>query len=206
MMSAHNRTDGDPKWGLVGSVAAAVGASACCLGPLLLLALGIGGAWIGYLTAMEKYRPYWIAATLIFLGLAFFRAYRKPRKGACATGSACKQNAERRNKTLVWVVAVFIFALLALPYFIPFAFGGGPEDGAVPRQITLSVRNMTCSACVVTVKKSLTRVDGVKDVKVTLDPPRAAVLYDPTKIGAERLMEATTKAGFPSAVIPEGGR
>ena len=130
MMSAHNRTDGDPKWGLVGAVAAAVGASACCLGPLLLLTLGIGGAWIGNLTAMGKYRPYWISATLIFLGLAFFRAYRKSRKEACTPGSACKPDAERRTKVLVWVAAVFIFALLALPYFIPFAFGGEiPEGG-----------------------------------------------------------------------------
>ncbi|MEK7375023.1 MAG: heavy metal-associated domain-containing protein, partial [Thermodesulfobacteriota bacterium] len=40
---------------------------------------------------------------------------------------------------------------------------------------------MTCSACTVTVKKSLTRVDGVKDAKVN----------------GERLVDATTRAGFP---------
>ncbi len=69
-----NSTEGErgretPKWGLAGAVAAAIGASACCLGPLLLPALGVGGAWIGNLKAMERYRPYRMAATLVFLGL-----------------------------------------------------------------------------------------------------------------------------------------
>ncbi|MCR4309119.1 MAG: heavy-metal-associated domain-containing protein [Deltaproteobacteria bacterium] len=72
--------------------------------------------------------------------------------------------------------------------------------------MTLSVRNMTCSACAVTVKKSLTRIEGVKDAKVTLRPPQAVVAYDPAKVRMERLVEATTKAGFPSTINPEGGK
>ncbi|MEK7375022.1 MAG: mercuric transporter MerT family protein [Thermodesulfobacteriota bacterium] len=79
---SRKHADGVAKWGLAGAVAAAVGASVCCLGPLLLLALGVGGAWIGNLTAMEKYRPIWTAATLVFLGLAFARVYRKPKGDA----------------------------------------------------------------------------------------------------------------------------
>jgi MerT mercuric transport protein len=47
----------------------------CCVGPLLLLALGIGGAWVGSLTKMEPFRPYFIVLTLLFLGLAFRKLY-----------------------------------------------------------------------------------------------------------------------------------
>lgn len=36
---------------------AAILASTCCLGPLVLVALGVSGAWIGNLTALEPYRP-----------------------------------------------------------------------------------------------------------------------------------------------------
>lgn len=195
-----------PKWGLVGAVTAAVGVSVCCLGPLLLLALGVGGAWIGNLTAMERYRSYWMAATLVFLGLAFFRVYRKPKEVACAPGSACSTHAGRRNKIVLWIVTALVLGLFALPYLISCAYAGGPEEIAVTRQVTLSVRNMTCSTCAVTVKKSLTRVEGVKDAKVTLRPPQAVVSYDPTKVRMERLVEATTKAGFPSTIDPEGGK
>lgn len=42
---------------LIAGVLAAIGASVCCVGPLMLLALGIGGSWVGSLTAMEPYRP-----------------------------------------------------------------------------------------------------------------------------------------------------
>jgi hypothetical protein len=45
---------------------------------------------------MERYRSYWMAATLVFLGLAFVRVYRKPIEEACASGSSCPPNAGRR--------------------------------------------------------------------------------------------------------------
>ena len=47
---------------------AAILASTCCLGPLVLVALGFSGAWIGNLTVLEPYRPIFIGAALV----AFF--------------------------------------------------------------------------------------------------------------------------------------
>jgi hypothetical protein len=35
---------------------------------------------------------------------------------------------------------------------------------------------------------------------VTFKPPLAVVIYDPSKVSVEQLIEATTKAGFPSSV------
>ena len=49
---------------LLGGAAAAIGASACCAGPLLLVVLGVGGAWGSRLVALEVYQPYFIAAAL----------------------------------------------------------------------------------------------------------------------------------------------
>jgi len=115
---ANKRVDVNTGWSLAGAVVAAVGASVCCLGPLLLLALGVSGAWIGSLTAMQRYRSYWMAAALVFLGLAFFRVYRKPKEVACTPGSACSSVAGRRNKVLLWIVTALVLGLLALPYAI----------------------------------------------------------------------------------------
>ncbi len=53
------------------AIVAGIGASACCFGPLLLLSLGIGGAWVGNLTAMEPYSRYFTAITLAILGVVF---------------------------------------------------------------------------------------------------------------------------------------
>lgn len=51
------------------------------------LLAGAGGAWIGTLTTMEPYRPYFMGLTLVFLGLAFRKLYLAPR--SCAAEETC---------------------------------------------------------------------------------------------------------------------
>jgi len=67
------------KGSLIAGVLAAISASVCCVGPLVLLALGIGGSWISSLTAMEPYRPVFIGMTLLFLWMAFRKLYLVPQ-------------------------------------------------------------------------------------------------------------------------------
>ncbi len=75
------------KGSLAAGIIAAIGASVCCVGPLLLLALGIGGAWIGNLMALEPYRPIFIGLTLLFLGLTYRQLYLVPEP--CMAGATC---------------------------------------------------------------------------------------------------------------------
>lgn len=101
---------------MIAAVIAAIGASLCCIGPLVLLALGIGGTWVSYLTALEPYRPVFIGITLLFLGLAFRTLYLVPQP--CAPGDACAIPATRRNRRIIfWIVAVLLIALLTFPYY-----------------------------------------------------------------------------------------
>jgi len=103
---------------LIASIFAALGASVCCVGPLVLLSLGISGAWIGQLTAMEPYRPYFIALTLAFLSLAFRRLYLIP--AVCEPGTSCADPRTRRRQRLVfWVVAALLLVLLSVPAVVP---------------------------------------------------------------------------------------
>jgi mercuric ion transport protein len=107
------------KGSLVAGVLAAVGASVCCVGPLLLLALGISGAWVATLTAFEPLRPGFIAATLVFLGLGFRRLYRQPQ--ACEPDAACAAPLVlKRQRRMFWIVTVAILALLSVPWLAPF--------------------------------------------------------------------------------------
>ena len=104
---------------LVAGVLAAIGASVCCVGPLVLLTLGIGGAWIANLTALEPIRPWFIATTLIFLGLAFRRLYLQPQ--VCEPGATCAEPLVlKRQRAIFWVVALAVLALLATPWLAPF--------------------------------------------------------------------------------------
>ena len=109
------------KGSLVAGVLAAIGASVCCVGPLVLLGLGIGGAWIGNLTALEPYRPIFIGFTLLFLGLAFRRLYFMPQ--VCAPGELCADpRVVRRQRFLFWGVTLVLVALLAVPEVAPLLF------------------------------------------------------------------------------------
>jgi mercuric ion transport protein len=68
-----------------GSVLGALAASSCCIVPLVLFALGVGGAWIGNLTAFAPYQPLFVTFTLGFLGAGFYLLYRRP-KAVCGLG------------------------------------------------------------------------------------------------------------------------
>ena len=103
--------------GFAGAVVSAVAASLCCIGPLLLMGLGISGAWISRLTLFEAYRPFFIVVAVIFLGLGFYQVYRKPKEMACATDSFCANPVSRRiNKITLWTVTLMVAVLLLFPY------------------------------------------------------------------------------------------
>ncbi|MBD5802737.1 mercuric ion transporter MerT [Aromatoleum evansii] len=105
---------------LTGGVAAIL-ASACCLGPLVLLALGFSGAWIGTLTALEPYRPLFIALAVVSLVLAWRRIWRPVV--ACPPGAGCAlPPVNRLYKRLFAVVAVLVLVALVFPTMAPWFY------------------------------------------------------------------------------------
>lgn len=64
--------------------------------------------------------------------------------------------------------------------------------------LRLEVKNMTCAACPITVRKALERLPGVKSAKVDYASATAVVEYDPARIAPDMLTKATADAGFPS--------
>lgn len=111
----------EPKNGL-GALAAgglaAILASTCCLGPLVLVALGFSGAWIGNLTVLEPYRPLFIGAALIALFFAWRSIFRPAR--ACKPEDVCAVPRVRTAyKVIFWIVAALVLVALAFPYVLP---------------------------------------------------------------------------------------
>jgi mercuric ion transport protein len=106
------------KSALVGGMLASIGASACCVGPLLLLSLGIGGAWIGNLTALEPYRPVFIVLVLVFIGLAFQQLYFV--KQGCDSEANCAADRTKKVQRLIfWITAPLLLGLVAVPWLMP---------------------------------------------------------------------------------------
>ncbi len=102
-----------------GGLLGAVAASSCCIVPLALFSAGIGGAWIGNLTALAPYQPIFAAVALGFLGYGYYLVYRKP-KAACAEDTACARPLPNRVvKISLWSASVLLAASVAFPYVAP---------------------------------------------------------------------------------------
>ena len=116
-MSATYRERSSDKTGrrslLAGGVATLL-ASACCLGPLVLISLGFSGAWIGMLTVLEPYQPVFIGAAFVALFLAGKRVWRPAAQ--CAPGEVC---ALPRVRLAYQILFVVVCTLLLAALFFP---------------------------------------------------------------------------------------
>jgi mercuric ion transport protein len=105
---------------LVGGLAAIL-ASTCCLGPLVLVALGLSGAWIGNLTLLEPYRPFFIAGALVALFFAGGKIFRPAQ--VCQPGEMCGVPRTRRMYKIVFgIVSALVFVALVYPYVAKFFY------------------------------------------------------------------------------------
>ena len=102
---------------MIGGLLAAVGASICCAGPLVLLILGISGSWISTLTAFEPFRPYFI---IIVIGLLTWAGWKVHRPiDQCPEDSVCAIPVKRkRYQTIYWAVVPVAVILVLSPYWI----------------------------------------------------------------------------------------
>lgn len=100
-----------------GGVLGAVLASSCCVIPLALTLLGVSGAWMSNLRALAPYQPYFIALAVVFIGMGFYRVYRKPAD-SCETEAACARPLPNRLvKTGLWTGSLLVLIALTFPYW-----------------------------------------------------------------------------------------
>jgi mercuric ion transport protein len=98
---------------------AALLASACCLGPLVLVMLALGGAWAANLAALEPYRPWFIGAAILALFFAGRRILRA--REDCESGCAVSQ-VSRAYRVSFWVVVALVLLAIVYPYVLPFFY------------------------------------------------------------------------------------
>lgn len=116
--SRQNDT-GRQRLAAVGGVLGALAASSCCIIPLILFSLGIGGAWIGNLTALAPYKPLFVAGTAGLLGYGFYLVFWKPKR-ACADSAACARPIPSRLVQLaLWLATALVIAAFGFDYAAP---------------------------------------------------------------------------------------
>ncbi len=112
--------NGKTKWALGAGILAALGSTLCCIVPLILFMLGISGAWIGTLTAMAPYRPYFLTVAIVLVLYGFWQVYKKPAAKDCKPGSYCATPpSDRWNKVMLWIATSVILLALLYPSIAP---------------------------------------------------------------------------------------
>lgn len=103
--------------GVAASIAAAVGASICCIGPIAAAFLGLTS--MSALVRYESYRPILMIITLAILAGAFYLAYRKRPVETCEPASVCAAHGVTRvqkvNRLVLWTVTPLVLAILTFP-------------------------------------------------------------------------------------------
>ena len=119
VMTSARDESGRQRLVALGGILGALAASSCCVVPLVLFSLGVGGAWVGNLTALAPYKPLFVAASTGVLGYGFYLVYWKPRR-ACANGAACATLVPSRLvRTALWIATVLVAAAFAFDYVAP---------------------------------------------------------------------------------------
>ncbi|WP_218352366.1 mercuric transporter MerT family protein [Alteromonas lipotrueiana] len=102
---------------MLSAISAAIGASLCCAGPLVLLLLGVSGSWISTLTVFAPYQPFFILITVLLLSYAGWSVYQKEE--VCEADSRCAQpKTMRRRKALFWITTAIVAVLITSQYWL----------------------------------------------------------------------------------------
>ena len=179
-------------WTLTGGVFAGLAASLCCIGPLLSLTLGLGSfaasAWFA------QWRPVFLAATFLLLGLAWYLTYRRP-KVDCADGS-CARPPGKAARMSLWPGT--LVALRRRSILLP-AANHQINAAVAAGDAKLSVLILHgCPPCAKGIEVSLSRAPGVKQAAVDYDTKAAVLVYDPTVTSRDKLLALIDASGFPA--------
>jgi|TARA_R110000782_G_scaffold78554_1_gene156656 mercuric ion transport protein len=120
----QNTTDKDKRRSLLatGSLLGAILASSCCIVPFALISLGVSGAWIGQLSALEPFKPYFIGVTMFLLALGFWHVYFKKPK-PCEDGSYCaRPESSRLTQLALWIATALVILATSIDFWAPFFY------------------------------------------------------------------------------------
>src|SRR5438128_5060776 len=167
--------------------------SICCIGPLLLVAIGVGSGAV----FIGRYHWFFIIAGMAVLTWAWAKYLRE--KTVCD----CEQKAMGGQRSaivtlLITTALVIGFAGLNISRYV---FGGVPPaaENQLANGLTrtvISVDGLSCIACEIPVRHALRRVDGVKAIYVSAATKTATVEYEPMKTNPEQLVAAINSTGY----------
>ena len=113
------------RYGMVASIAAAFGASVCCIGPIVAVMFSMTS--LAALAKYEPLRPIFGAITAALLAVAFYASYKRPPEKECEPGSVCATKGtdrmQKMNRIAVWIAAIVAVVVFTFPTWSGWVLG-----------------------------------------------------------------------------------
>ncbi|MBI3083464.1 MAG: heavy-metal-associated domain-containing protein, partial [Candidatus Omnitrophica bacterium] len=178
-------------------ILSALFASVCCLGPVLLVLLGLGS--LGFGALIGRYHWWFIGAAIVLLTIAW-RSYLKEAR-RCKTAS-CEMARGKTTRTVLLLASVVVAVFVGLNLYTyasqthqTSSLGTVPRPGQLA-SVVIPVEGMTCFTCELTVESSLNKLPGVQSADAKVTEQAAYVRYDPARVSLEALIAAINKTGY----------
>src|SRR5262249_8971898 len=167
-------------------ILSAILGSICCVGPLLLVAFGLGTGAV----LIGRYHWIFIVAAMSILTWAWAKYLRE--KTVC--GCEHKPMEGRRSGMVTLLIATLLVVGFAGLNISRYVFASAPvaakketdlSTGLHP--IFIPVEGLSCFPCKIRVRHGLQKIDGVKGGRVSAARKTATVDYEPAKTNPEQL-------------------
>ena len=173
-------------------VLSAITASVCCLGPLLLITLGLGSLGLG--AALGRYHWYFILGAALLLSFAW-RNYFKEKK-SCESAH-CEMEGKKMTRNILVLASAVVLTFAGLNLY---TYAKGSVAGEVSQKegvrVFIPVGGMSCFTCEISVQSAVKKLPGVYQVKANAKDKLAIVSYDPQKTNLDQIVATINETGY----------
>lgn len=182
-------------------VITSVGASLCCITPVLALFSGVSGvaatfAWI------DPVRPYLIGLSLVFLGIAWYQKLRPLGQDDCS----CEPTMKRpfvQSTSFLSLITVLAALLMTFPSYAHLFYSNKQSAMVTPtavthavKQVEFSVVGMGCASCEPEVETEVSKLQGIRFVKASCVKKNTVVTFDSSKTTVAAICQAIDRTGY----------
>lgn len=181
------------------SIITAVGASLCCITPVLALTSGASGIASTF-SWLEPLRPYLIGITILVLGFAWYQKM-KPKKEIECDCETDEKPKFIQSKTFLGLVTGFTILMLAFPYYGSLFYPKTEKEIIVVskeniQKVNIDIKGMTCNSCEERVNHSVNGLDGILNVNSSYKNGSSKIEFDKSKTNLEEIEKAINSTGY----------
>lgn len=187
------------RWVITG-VFTAIGASLCCVTPILAILAGTGGLATNF-SWLEPFRPWLISITLIILVFAWYQKLKKNTKKELECECEPDEKASLwQGKAFLWVVTMISLGMLLFPYYSAKLISESnlqtTFSGQRAELYEFDISGMTCSSCEAHVEQEITTLPGITSLDVSNEKGKAHVRFDLSLTNEDSIQFAIQRAGY----------